>query len=85
LSFPIEDRSVPLSLAAFDKFLNDLNKRLSEGKRVAIHCRAGIGRSTIIAACLLLWNGFSAGAAFEAVEKARGIFRSGYARSAALG
>ena len=73
LSFPVEDRSVPATMNAFDAFLNDLNKRLSKGKRVAVHCRAGIGRSAIIAACLLSQNGLSAEAAFSAIQKARGI------------
>ena len=72
LSFPIEDRSVPVS-PSFDTFLGDLNEHLSKGRRVAVHCRAGIGRSAIIAACLLTWNGLSAEAAFSAIQKARGI------------
>jgi|SRR5690348_10037781 len=72
LSFPIEDRSVPDS-PSFDTFLGDLNEHLSKGQRVAVHCRAGIGRSAIIAACLLTRNGLSAEAAFSAIQKARGI------------
>lgn len=73
LSFPVEDRSVPASLNAFDTLLNSLNNDLGKGKRVAVHCRAGIGRSAIIVACLLMRNGFSADVAFRAIAKARGI------------
>lgn len=72
LSFPIEDRSVPAS-PSFDTFLRDVNERLTKGERVAVHCRAGIGRSAIIAACLLMRNGLSPEAAFAEIEKARGI------------
>lgn len=73
LSFPIEDRAVPGTANAFDTFLRDLSAHLGKGKRVAIHCRAGIGRSAIIAACVLTRNGLSAEAAFSAIEKARGV------------
>jgi hypothetical protein len=64
---------VPNVPNAFDTLLNDLNERLSKGKGVAVHCRAGIGRSAIIAASLLTRNGCSAEAAFSAIQKARGI------------
>lgn len=73
LSFPVEDRSVPAKLDTFDTLLNNLKQRLGNGKRVAVHCRAGIGRSAIIVACLLMRNGFSSKAAFLAIEKARGL------------
>jgi protein-tyrosine phosphatase len=72
LSFPVEDRSVPASLNEFKTLLDHLNESLVKGKRVAIHCRAGVGRSSLIVACLLVRNGLSAEAAFLAIEKARG-------------
>lgn len=72
LSFPIEDRSVPTN-PSFDTFLRNVNEHLTKGERVAVHCRAGIGRSAIIVACLLMRNGLSAEAAFAAIQKARAI------------
>lgn len=72
VSFPIEDRSVPTSLSEFEKLLNFLGESLATGKGVAIHCRAGIGRSSLVVASLLIRNGLSANAAFLAIEKARG-------------
>lgn len=72
VSFPIEDRSVPTSVGEFQKFVVSLKSALSNGKSVAIHCRAGIGRSSLIAAALLVAHGFSPDAAFLAIEKARG-------------
>ena len=73
LSFPIEDRSVPSSLADFNALVNRVNAHLGGGKAVAVHCRAGIGRSSLIAACLLLRNGMSADSAFRAIETSRGL------------
>lgn len=64
LSFPIEDRSVPPSSSSFSELLNSVKSSLGEGKAVGIHCRAGIGRSSLIAAALLIQNGHSPEAAF---------------------
>lgn len=71
VSFPIEDRSVPPSLSEFEKLLNFLNESLAKGRGVAVHCRAGIGRSSLIAASLLVKHGLSPETAFLAIEKAR--------------
>ena len=72
LSFPIEDRSVPASLPDFNALVSAVNEHLGSGKAVAVHCRAGIGRSSLIAACLLLRNGVSVDSAFRAIGISRG-------------
>jgi protein-tyrosine phosphatase len=72
LSFPIEDRSFPLSLSEFDGLLNSVTDYLRTGKAVGVHCRAGIGRSSIIVACTLIRNGLSVESAFTAIREARG-------------
>lgn len=72
LPFPIEDRSVPASASLFGELLISLNQSLAEGKAVGVHCRAGIGRSSLIVASLLIRNGFSADAAFLVIQEARG-------------
>ena len=71
-SFPIDDRSVPVSLSKFNEFLGSLNSELQKGSAIAIHCRAGIGRSSLIAACLLIKQGILAEDALRLVEEARG-------------
>jgi protein-tyrosine phosphatase len=73
LSFPIRDRSLPGSAKLFDAFVGSVDAHLSAGKAVVIHCRAGIGRSTMIAASLLLRRGLSSAEAFALLEKARGF------------
>jgi len=72
LSFPIEDRSVPASFSQFNDLLDSVTEYLRKGKAVAVHCRAGIGRSSMIVACALIRNGFSADSAFRAIEESRG-------------
>jgi protein-tyrosine phosphatase len=72
LSFPIEDRSLPDSERTLDAFLDSLDERVEQGKSVAIHCRAGIGRSSMLCACLLVRQGFSAESAFQKIQVARG-------------
>lgn len=72
LSFPIEDRSVPPSFNEFDGLLNTLSEFLRKGRAVGVHCRAGIGRSSMIVASVLIRYGLSVDSAFRAIQEARG-------------
>ena len=69
-SFPIPDRGVPDDVGAARCFAAEIAET---GKAIAIHCRAGIGRASIIAALVLIWRGMGAEAALHAIEKARGL------------
>jgi protein-tyrosine phosphatase len=70
--FPIEDRSLPTDRSKFDSLVEQLAQCLRKGKSVAVHCRAGIGRSSLIAACVLLKMGLPPESAFQAIEESRG-------------
>jgi|ERR1700722_18596927 len=72
-SFPIPDRQVPRSEAKWSEVLERMSRTLRDGKNVLVHCRQGIGRSGLVAACLLVRNGISPGAAVESVSAARGL------------
>ena len=72
LSFPIADRSVPVSAQSTLEFARKLEAALQEGKTVALHCRQGIGRSALLSGCLLVLSGLSPDAAFQAVSAGRG-------------
>jgi protein-tyrosine phosphatase len=72
VSLPIEDMSVPDSLDHFEDLLAPVVRCLGEGKGVAIHCRAVIGRSSLIAASLMVRRGLLPDSAFRAIEKVRG-------------
>jgi protein-tyrosine phosphatase len=72
-SFPIPDREIPKSEAKLAEVLERVTRSLSTGKNVLVHCRQGIGRSGLVAACLLVKKGMSPGAAVESVSAVRGI------------
>jgi protein-tyrosine phosphatase len=71
INFPIPDYSVPPSKQATRQLVAVLKERLSYGSRVGIHCRQGIGRSSLVAACVLVTTGESSGRAFEQIGAAR--------------
>ena len=66
------DRAVP-ETTAMRKLATDLFLQIQAGRTVAIHCRAGIGRSGILACCILIHAGITADDAIEAVSLARGV------------
>jgi protein-tyrosine phosphatase len=72
-SFPIPDRQIPRSEAKWSEVLEKVTRTLSDGKNVVVHCRQGIGRSGLVAACLLVRKGMSPGAAVEMASSARGV------------
>jgi protein-tyrosine phosphatase len=72
-SFPIPDRQIPRSEAKWSEVLEKVTRTLSDGKNVVVHCRQGIGRSGLLAACLLVRKGMSPGAAVDSVSAARGV------------
>jgi len=55
-SLPIEDFGVPTDFYEAVDFLHPLAKRVADGFVLAIHCYAGLGRSTTIAASLLAFQ-----------------------------
>jgi protein-tyrosine phosphatase len=72
-SFPILDRQVPQSELKLGEVLEKLDRTLSSERNVVVHCRQGVGRTGLVAACLLVKNGMSPGAAVETVSVARGV------------
>jgi protein-tyrosine phosphatase len=73
LSLPIRDRQVPDSESSLNSMLNRVDEVLSSGKNVLIHCRQGIGRTGLVAACLLVNKGWESDAAIRLLSAARGI------------
>jgi protein-tyrosine phosphatase len=72
-SFPIPDRETPHSTAAFAKFVEELRAEVHAGRSVAVHCRASIGRSSLLLAALLTAEGYTPDDAFRRLTKARGL------------
>src|SRR5690349_6150150 len=57
---PIPDHGVPASPAHLADILECLRQALRARRVVYLHCRAGIGRTGLVAACLLTEQGLSA-------------------------
>ncbi len=73
VSFPIADRQVPRSEADFRAFVEPLSRHVADGGCVAIHCRAGIGRSSLTAIAILAFLGLPTAEGFELAASARGF------------
>ncbi|PTA69483.1 cyclin-dependent kinase inhibitor 3 family protein [Deinococcus arcticus] len=69
--FPIPDGRAPLDAAAFAAYLDELMTHLLDGRRVVVHCRGGLGRAGLTAACLLVQAGLGAQAAIDLVRQSR--------------
>jgi protein-tyrosine phosphatase len=72
VSFPIMDRGVPPSIHAATEVVRHLEEKLAAGENVAVHCRQGVGRSALLAACILTAVGVDVSEAFEHIRIARG-------------
>jgi hypothetical protein len=71
-SFPIQDRGVPPSRESMAALVKSLEKALRDGKNVAVHCRQGIGRSSLAAASVLVSAGERPYDAWRKIENSRG-------------
>jgi protein-tyrosine phosphatase len=72
VSLPIPDWETPSSESELTSVLEKIDAALLEGMNVLVHCRQGIGRSGLIASCLLVSKGLSPETAVERVVAARG-------------
>lgn len=72
IDFPIKDFGLP-SKEAYLKLINKINKRLLNDEKIVIHCRMGIGRTSIVTAGILIKNGKAKDKIFEFLSKKRTI------------
>lgn len=70
---PIEDLGVPASTARIVPVLQRIGDTLRRGGSVGIHCQQSIGRSGLMASCLLVAFGFEPVEAFHVISKSRGM------------
>ena len=70
---PLKDMTAPNEIfrERFFETQSHLLENLRSGKKIAIHCKGGLGRSGTIAALLLRHLGFSAEKSIELVRKSR--------------
>ena len=68
--FEVPDRGAPADRERFWALATDVAKRLQSGDVVLIHCAGGVGRTALLAVCVLLALGEPANAARSAVSRA---------------
>lgn len=56
---PIRDHGLPESTEQMEKILDELDSALAEGRRIYLHCHAGIGRTNLVAGCRLASGGLT--------------------------
>jgi protein-tyrosine phosphatase len=71
VSYPIKDRGLPSDMQDYLKFTQFLYETIAGGNNTVIHCRAGIGRTGIITAGVLLHAGFEADDAITFISSKR--------------
>jgi len=71
--FPIPDRSTPRSHREVRALIAELTAELAGSRPVAIHCRAGIGRTGLIAGCVLHALGIPEKDIFRLLSRSRGV------------
>lgn len=62
---PIRDHGLPRHASEMLEILDELDAALAEGRRVYLHCRAGIGRTNVVVGCWLARHGVAGEAALE--------------------
>lgn len=73
VQFSIPDLGVPISAHEFSVFIKQQYLDVQAGEHVLVHCRAGIGRTGMVTASVLMHCGYKPLAAFEQVSKQRGV------------
>ncbi len=73
VSYPIADRGLPPSVPDFAAFTKNIYHETAGGDNTVIHCRAGIGRTGLEAAGVLLHAAFEADEAFARISERRGV------------
>ena len=74
ISFPMADRTTPENRESFCKLIQRICEEMRTGKRVGVHCRASIGRSTVMTASILIESGWKAVDALDVIAEARGYY-----------
>ena len=72
-SLPIKDRGTPTSVPAVFALVTALAAELVAGEAVVIHCRGGIGRTGLMAGCLLHVLGVPQRKILPLLSRARGV------------
>jgi ADP-ribosylglycohydrolase len=67
--FPIDDHGLPASAETIDSVVAAIDADLAAGRRVYVHCRAGIGRTGTAVGCYLIHLGLDGPAALARLQE----------------
>jgi len=83
IHFPIRDMGVP-AIGDAARLCGQLERLIGNGKTVAFHCHAGLGRTGTLLAAMLIWTGTSADDAVTRVRQGRARYIQSKAQQAFL-
>ncbi len=74
-NFPIADRDIPGDEDKVNAFVNLMSLEIEKGYSLVVHCRMGIGRSSIVAASILLKTAYQSSVkdVIDRISVARGL------------
>lgn len=72
LHLPVPDHGVPESITPVRRMSIEIRRRLEGGEAVAVHCFAGLGRSPLLIAAVLIDCGMDTMEACDLISAARG-------------
>jgi protein-tyrosine phosphatase len=72
VSLSTPDRGFP-QLGPYRQLVDQLAEEVDRGGHVVVHCRMGIGRSSMVAAGVLMMRGSGAQVAWASIREARGL------------
>ncbi len=67
--FPVVDHGVPDDDGFMTQVLDTIDTALASGKRVYVHCRAGVGRTGTVIGCYLIRRGLQSEVALDRLEQ----------------
>lgn len=73
INYQIEDVNTPKDSDSFIALVKSLAGRIKKTEKVVIHCRMGIGRSSMLAAAILIHIRFDERKVFKIISKSRGM------------
>lgn len=71
ISFPIKDRGVPVNRDGYIELVKKIDRELKKDSKIVIHCRMGIGRTSMLAAGVVIKNKIADVDVFEFLSKRR--------------
>ncbi len=65
ITYPIKDYALPVSEPSYLTFVRELWQLIHHGEQVLVHCYGGIGRSGMVVAGILIYDGLTPDEAFD--------------------